>query len=265
MAARKQKKIIVLGAKGLLGSTVSKYFKDLGNHVIEIDRENYNDYIDSRADILINCNGSPYRFKAKENPSRDFEHNVTSVKNSLFDFSVNTYIYISTIDVYHSRNNTNETNEQTEIQTKTLDNYGFHKWIAEQLVLKYSKKYLIIRSGTLIGKGLKKGPIFDILNGKQLRMSLESKLSLIDTSVVAEAIATILATEPSQEIYNVTGKNSVRLINLRSHIKIPIKEPRTSDQVIYEYAINTKKLSKIFKIPSSSEMTIRFINGKNKK
>ena len=41
MAARKKKKIIVLGAKGLLGSTVSKHFKDLGNHVIEIDRENY--------------------------------------------------------------------------------------------------------------------------------------------------------------------------------------------------------------------------------
>ena len=88
MATRKQKKIIVLGAKGLLGSTVSKYFNGLDNHVIEIDRENYNDYIDSRADILINCNGSPYRFKAKENPSRDFEHNVTSVKNSLFDFSL---------------------------------------------------------------------------------------------------------------------------------------------------------------------------------
>ena len=37
------------------------------------------------------------------------------------------------------------------------------------------------------------------------------------------------------------------------------------DQIIYEYAIDTKKLSSIFKIPSSSEMTIRFINDKNKK
>lgn len=265
MATRQQKKIIVLGAQGLLGRAVSRYFSNRGDSVFEIDRENYNDYIGSSADILINCNGSPYRFKANKNPSSDFEHNVTSVKNSLFDFSVKTYIYISTIDVYQTRNKINETNEKSVIKTKLLDNYGFHKWLAEQLVLKYSKNYLIIRSGTLIGEGLKKGPIFDILNGNQLRMSLESKLSLIDTNVVAEALGTILATEPFQQTYNVTGKNSVRLIDLRNRIKIPIKEPRTSDQIIYEYAIDTKKLSSIFKIPSSSEMTIRFINDKNKK
>ena len=76
-------------------------------------------------------------------------------------------------------------------------------------------------------------------------MSLESKLSLIDTNVVAEALGTILATEPFQQTYNVTGKNSVRLIDLRNRIQIPIKEPRESDQIVYEYAIDTKKLSSI--------------------
>ena len=113
MATRKQKKIIILGAQGLLGRAVSRYFSNRGDSVVEIDRENYNDYIGSSADILINCNGSPYRFKANKNPSSDFEHNVTSVKNSLFDFSVKTYIYISTIDVYQTRNKINETNEKS--------------------------------------------------------------------------------------------------------------------------------------------------------
>ena len=265
MISANTKEIIVLGSKGLLGSAIRGYFKSLDQHVIAINRENYKDHIGRRADVLINCNGNAYRFKANENASKDFEDNVLTVKKSLFDFNVNTYVYISTVDVYPFRNSIKETTEESLIDIDVLDIYGFHKWIAEQLVFKYSTNSLVIRSGTLIGKKLKKGPIYDILNRKQLHMSLMSRLSLVDTTMVAKAIEAILATKPSKEIYNVTGNKSVRLIDLRNQIDLPIRAPRTSDEVIYEYAINTEKLAGLIQVPTSEEMAINFINSFEKR
>lgn len=261
MSSKSTKEIIVLGSQGLLGSEVTEYFKSLNHHVIPIDRKNYKNYIGESADLLINCNGNAYRFKANKDPSQDFEDNVLSVKNSLFDFNVDTYVYISTVDVYPNKNSIKNTNEESLIDTLALDIYGFHKRIAEQIVSKYSKKSLIIRAGTLIGKRLKKGPIYDILNRKELHMSLMSKLSLVDTTIVAKAIEAILATKPVKDIYNVTGKTSVSLLDIEDQIKLPIKKPKITNEIIYEYEINIGKLEKLIQVPSSQEMVTNFINN----
>ena len=63
----------------------SKYFEGSCDND-EINRENYNRYLGSRADILINANGNSKKYLAQEDPILEFEKSVLSVKKSLEDF-----------------------------------------------------------------------------------------------------------------------------------------------------------------------------------
>jgi len=134
-----KKKFIVLGATGVIGSTVVQYLTQEGHGVISINSKNYKDYVGESGDVLVNCNGNSYRYKAQEDPTWDFEESVVSVKNSLFDFQAEHYVYLSTIDVYSNISDPASNSEDAQIDTRQLDTYGFHKWLAERLVEKHSK------------------------------------------------------------------------------------------------------------------------------
>src|SRR3989442_1009750 len=93
--------IIVLGGTGLIGSAVCERFRSHGHSVVCIGSKNYQSSVGAEADVLINCNGNSYRYKAAQSPRWDFEASVLSVEKSLFDFKAGYYIYFSTVDVYH--------------------------------------------------------------------------------------------------------------------------------------------------------------------
>ena len=121
---------IILGGGGLIGSAISSYLKPEGESVISVNSKNYHEYIGTKADVLINCNGNTFRYRANQNPQWDFESSVITVERSLFDFSVKLYIYISTVDVYNVLEDSTRNSEDSSIQPEQLDTYGFHKWLA---------------------------------------------------------------------------------------------------------------------------------------
>ena len=163
--------VIVIGATGLIGTSVCQFLKNKGYTPIEIHSKIYENYVGCQARVLINCNGSSYRYHAKQNPKFDFDANVQSVKNTLFDFDYELYVYCSTVDVYPRTDSYLQTEESTPIAPSVLHPYGFHKWLAERLIEKYAENFLILRLGTVIGPNLKRGPIFDILYSKYLYLS----------------------------------------------------------------------------------------------
>lgn len=160
-------KIGIIGANGFLGSKLVSVLKK-NYEVIEIIRDNYKYNIGKKFDILINANGTNKKYYANKFPKEDFQLSVLSVVNSLFDFKYNKYIYISTIDA-----------------EKNNDIYGFHRNLAEQLVVKYCKNWLIIRCCAIIGKNAKKGVVYDIINNKNLYLTKNSTLQLITDIDVA--------------------------------------------------------------------------------
>ena len=91
---------IVIGGTGLFGSAVVAHLRGLGADVLALDSKKYGAAVGQTADVLVNCNGNTFRYKAIQDPPWDFQASVASVHRSLFDFRVELYIYLSTIDVY---------------------------------------------------------------------------------------------------------------------------------------------------------------------
>src|SRR5581483_4235620 len=206
--------VIVLGGAGLVGSAVSRHLQSVGHMVYPVERDNYSNHIGRSVDVIVNCNGNSYRFRANQDPRWDFEASVATVERSLFDISAGLYIYISSVDVYPAKHDPVQNRESCLVSPETLDTYGFHKWLAERLVEKFAKRWFILRLGTVLGPGLKKGPLFDLTHGTPIFMSLDSKLSLIDTSTIARVVEVLIEQERESSILNVTGTGSVMLRDL---------------------------------------------------
>ncbi|HSX38034.1 MAG TPA: NAD-dependent epimerase/dehydratase family protein [Chlamydiales bacterium] len=250
---------IILGGTGLVGSAVVEYLRFLGADCLSLHSKNYDQYIGSSAKVVINCNGNSYRFKANQDPKWDFGASVDSVQRSLFDFKTDMYIYMSTIDVYNHRQNPELNHENIPIDYLKLDAYGFHKWVAERLVEKYARNALILRLGTVIGNGLKKGPIFDLLNQNPVFMSLDSKISLVDTQTIARIVAFLIESGVKREIFNITGHGGVKLRDLQPMVPFQFK---TQAESLHQYDISNTKIHALYPMPTSLETAQRYIQSR---
>jgi nucleoside-diphosphate-sugar epimerase len=256
----RKRSFIVIGGTGLIGSAVAGHLRRLGGDVLSVDSQSYQEAVGRTADVLVNCNGNTFRFKANKDPHWDFKASVESVERSLFDFRIGLYIYVSTIDVYPVLFDPEQNGEDSPIDLSAIDPYGFHKWVAERLVEKYAPRSVIFRCGTAIGPGLKKGPLFDLLNGKPLFMSPESTLSLIDTSRVAEAVSTIVEAWPARTIINLTGTGPARLADLAAAAGTSIQLAPDAELKVHRYNAKNARLQALSPVPSSLEIGTRFIS-----
>jgi nucleoside-diphosphate-sugar epimerase len=254
-------KVIVIGGTGLIGSAVVSRLRESGFPVIALSSTTYPEHVGATAHVVINCNGNSYRFKAAKDPQWDFAASVLSVHKSLFDFTFERYIYISTIDVYDRIDVLSRTVESTSIDTTKLHPYGFHKWVAERLVERFAKHPLILRTGTVIGAAVKKGPLFDLLHDQPLHMSAESELSLIDTETIADAVNQFVSRAPAEPIVNLTGTGSARLHDLCQRAGLKYALAPGAEKVCYKYAVDNTRLSQQFPIRSSYEIGSKFLSG----
>src|SRR3989344_8416138 len=116
----------------MLGSDLIRYLGE-GFNITSINKENYQTFIGKSFDIVINANGNSKRFWANQNPQDDFLTSTISVYKSIFDFSSDIYIHISSPDVYENHTSTRSTNEAQKINAENLSTYGFHKYLSEQI------------------------------------------------------------------------------------------------------------------------------------
>lgn len=244
---------IILGATGFIGSAVREHLEGLGASVVPVGSKDYPDRVGAKADVLINCNGNAVRYLAKQNPKWDFEASVSTVQRSLLDFEYDLYVYVSTVDVYNVLDDPTCNHEAVPIRHAELDVYAFHKWMAERLVERFARRSVIARVGTAIGSGIKKNPIYDLLNGHPIHMSLESELSLIDTPTIARCLETIVRTRPEREIINVAASGSVRLQDFRQKLGTAVSLAPGAEQVVYRYNVNNTKLARLMPLPTSWE------------
>jgi nucleoside-diphosphate-sugar epimerase len=251
---------IILGSNGLVGSYLFEVLKRGGAKVIGVNRENYRKHIGEKADFLINCNGNSVRYKANQEPNWDFSESFLSVFDSINDFRCDTYIYISSADVYNNLSNIDNNHEGALIEPTNLNYYSFHKWLSERLVSKYKSQYIILRLGAVLGPKLKKGPIYDMLNGQSLHMSLNSKITFIDVKTIFDTIKVLIGKKLFNEIYNVTGSGVTKLSALIECFDSKPKVGSRSKDIVLSYNINVNKLSKIIKIKTSTDIAKNFIH-----
>jgi UDP-glucose 4-epimerase len=184
----KNKKILITGAKGFLGSNVSKYFKSLGSYtygighgemsVDECKKNGLDDWHNSDItlesikaikisfDLIIHCGGSGSVGFSVEHPYKDFRKTVDGTLEVLEYMRLyNKDAYL----VYPSSPAVQGGCANIKIKENYHGNpvspYGYHKKIAEELCRSYSEKYKlkvgIIRLFSVYGEGLKKQLLWD--------------------------------------------------------------------------------------------------------
>ncbi len=253
--------IIVLGGTGLIGAALCDGFRRDGHRVVPVNSKNYSECAGAEADVLINCNGNSYRYKAGSDPKWDFEASVLSVDRSLFDFKFGRYFYVSTIDVYNELADPARNHEDTVIDPKRLHPYGFHKWLAERLVERFATQAVVLRCGTVLGPALKKGPLFDLLENQPLRMSVDSEISFIDTASISQAMTTFVTTHPNHRIINLTGTGGASLRSLCLDAGLKWQAAAGTEQVIHRYNVNNSRLREVIPVRTSHDIAVEFLEG----
>ena len=249
--------IFIIGGEGFVGSAYTRYCQQHNLNYIVINRANYNDYIGSSCDLLINANGNSKKFLAKQNPLLEFDASVRTVRQSLIDFKAQKYVFLSSCDVYPDCSNPNTTQESLRIDISQQSPYGFHKYLAEQCVRHTHQDWLIFRMGGFVGPGLKKNAIFDILQGEQMWLNPESELQYINTDIAANLVMEVIKKGYTQEIFNLGADGVIKLQEVIDLTESKVKVNPSSPTVHYEISI--AKLQQIVNVPQTRDLVLDFL------
>ena len=246
--------IFIIGGNGLVGSAIVDYMnkKNIVHKIIQ--RENKQDFFGKSCDTLIFANGNALKYKANTEHFFDFLASVSSIVEYMHKIKFKKFIHISTIDVYEKKSDLDLTKEDVVINDFTLDTYGFHKLLAENYVKKYCSNYLIFRLPGLVGKGLKKNPVYDFIQPeKKVMISSNSVLNFINTEFIAESIFKISELGIKNEIFNLASKNSINISNIGKIVGFDSEYTEDAEQHTQNYQINVEKIQKYIDLTRSED------------
>ena len=251
-------KILIVGAYGFAGSALVRVFSQLGHDCVAIDQDNYNAMVGAKGDVLINADGNSAKYLAERDPAGEIDRSVKPVMQSCADFSVDRYVLLSSADVYPCTSDPLLNSERAEIDLGKLSVYGLNKYLAECVVRNRCARWLIVRMGGLLGPGLRKNPIFDLLAGQPLRVHPDSEFGYLHTEEVARIIAHLLQQPTTNELVNLAGSGLVSVRQLAAWAGRTLDDAAASQPCI-RYEINNEKLGTFWRIPTSSATAKEFI------
>jgi nucleoside-diphosphate-sugar epimerase len=203
-------RVTLIGAQGFVGSAFARFLKSRkGIELTEVTRQNYVRLSAAKCDIVIDAAGNSLKFLADREPKKEFDGSVAHRLRTLFDFPAEFHLHISSVDVYSDLTAQESTREDSPIDHARTSHYGLHKLLAEQLVQHYAKHWLIVRLAGMVGPGLKKNPVFDILNGHPLRISPDSQYQFMHTDDMARVVWSLFEAGAAGEIFNVCGEGLI--------------------------------------------------------
>jgi len=250
--------IFVLGGKGFVGSAFARVLKARGFRHEVIGRHEYERFIGRRCDLLINVDGNSRKFLARERPIEDFDASVRSVRASLSDFRFGSYLLVSSTDVYPDCSSPNITRENQDIDPARQSPYGFHKYLAELTVRHAAGEWFIGRLGGVVGPGMWKNPVFDILNGGPLWLDPDSELQFLSTDAAAGLMLDLVERGLKREIVNIAGRGVIGLreiMNMAGRKTIEVKPG--SPKVRYDVSVD--KLSFRVEVPDTRRTISTFL------
>src|SRR5882724_4148531 len=151
----------LIGYTGFVGSTLlrQRSFEHLyrSTNIREIAGERFD---------LVVCAGAPaQKWIANKDPEAD-RRNIDLLVEQLQTLKCQTFILISTVDVFLQPV---EVDEKSAIDEPGLHPYGLHRRILEKSVAESFPNHLIVRLPGLVGPGLRKNIIFDFHNSNNVR------------------------------------------------------------------------------------------------
>ena len=190
--------VAVVGANGYVGSALCAALALNPTHAVAaVIRANSHEMRQRSFDILINAAMPSGRFWAKNNQGKDFVETVQKTADLISGWRFGKFIQISTVSA--------------RCQLDTV--YGRHKAAAEKLC--GFGDNLIVRLGPMYSKGLSKGVLVDMLQGRKVFVDAESRYCFAPLEFVASWIAGNLG---RSGIVEVGARNAIRLREVADYL-----------------------------------------------
>jgi nucleoside-diphosphate-sugar epimerase len=215
-------RVTVIGANGFVGSSFVRLLEGRPDiELIRVTRQNFDSLAATSSDVVIEAAGNSKKFLADQDPLSEFESSVTHRLKSVLRFRGKLQVHISSVDVYSDLTSPVTTREDSTIDPGGVSRYGMHKFLAEQLVRHYAPRWVILRLAGMVGPGLRKNPVRDILHGHPLRIHPDSRYQFMLTDEVARVAWALIERGTEGEIFNVCGDG---LISMREIARLAGRE-----------------------------------------
>ncbi len=201
--------LAVIGASGFVGSAFVRQGQAAGYAVTPITRENYASVAGQSFEVVVDAAANSRKYLAEEHPLEDFRLSVEHRLRTLLDFRADLHLHVSSVDVYEDLASPETTREDRVIDVARTSRYGFHKLLAEEMVRHRAKKWLTVRLAGMVGPGLKKNPVYDILHDLPLRIHPDSRYQFMATDDAARISLALLEAGARNEAFNVCGRGLI--------------------------------------------------------
>lgn len=254
-------RVTVIGADGFVGSAFVSYLSEFSDIAVsKIARHNYDRAVGLKSDVVIDAAGNSKKYLADEQPVEEFEQSVTHRLRTLHDFPADLHVHISSVDVYTDLTSPATTREDSPIDVAKVSHYGLHKLLAEQLVQHYAKRWLIVRLAGMVGPGLRKNPVYDILHDQPLRIHPDSQYQFMTTGDAARIVWTLVEQGILGEIFNVCGDGLIsprEIARLSGRaLDVSLLEPAAQPRIVH---INIEKIKRITDLPQTYQSVAQFL------
>ena len=252
-----RREVILIGHRGFVGSAIAGYLQENGVPFLGVDRANYEASRRQPARYLIDAGGSSDRRLSDADPVASLRAIVEHTLAVISDFPAERYVSLSTVAVYAEPTSQATTREDTPSDPVRLPTHGLFKLVSEALVRRYARSWVIVRLGPMVGPGLRKNSVYDLLERRTLYASPDSTLPYLDTRDVARIVW--LLRDQANEAFNLTGRGTVRLADLARDVGVDLT-PSLGDLPRDSFDIDISKVGRVVEVPSTKATLERFVS-----
>lgn len=249
--------MILVGHRGYVGSAVAAHLRDARVPYLGLDRSNVDSYRGEAARYVIDAGGSSDRRLSDAEPVESFRLIVERTLGLLTTLHFERFVSLSTIAVYPDPMSRALNREDAAIDPARLGAHGLFKYLSECLIRRYAPSWTIFRIGPMVGAGLRKNSVYDLLERGTVYVSPDSTLPYIDTRDVARIVWELR--EQAGEIFNLTGRGTVRVADLAAELGVPLA-PELHDRPMDSFDVDIAKASALAEIPETRATLARFVS-----
>lgn len=249
--------VILVGHRGFVGSAIAAHLRDESVPFIGIDRSNVGACRGLTTKYVIDAGGSSDRRLSDAEPLASFRLTVDRTLGLLTNLRFERFVSLSTVAVYADPLSPTRNREDAAIDPARLSAHGLFKYLAECLVRKYAPSWTIVRLGPMVGPGLRKNSIYDLLERGTVYVSPESTLPYIDTRDVARIVW--LLRDQANEIFNLTGRGTVRIAEVARDLGVELARD-LEDAPMDSFDVDIGKASALAQIPGTKATLRRFLS-----